>query len=365
MAPYRKANPAALTAFLDEYASYVVEVLQPTQLEIRKMLSAWQEPTYWSKYQRTNHLPIPTPIRAASSRIKRPEQVVDKIFRKPEKFPDGHVPGSFHTMYDTIGVRVVVYFLSHLPLIDRELRNNDRVEIAEIDPPEVYMSAQQARILSLDHIDHKQKESGYRSVHYNVRLKQSDIPVERRPIFELQVRTASMDLWSQLEHHLGYKPLKRTHSAAKKQLRILSQMLGAIDENFNLLYEELSRFQEEHSFAPGDPLTAEKLPAVLAEMGISCAQRDINNILVFLYSRGIEVVQDVWDIATPLRIEIIRNTYLSTLGRLPYNLEIIATLAAMRGAVDETEEIQRIKLQIAYRGAWDNIRQEFVQEQDD
>jgi len=364
MSPYRKTNPAALTSFLDSYASYVVDVLQPTQREIKDLLTAWQQPTYWSKYQRTNSLPIPTPIRAAISRIKRPEQVVDKIFRKPHKFPDGLVPNSYKTMYDTIGVRVVVYFLSHLPLIDRELRSNDSVEIAEVEPPEVYMSSQQARILSLDHIKHSQKESGYRSVHYNVRLKQSDIPAERRPIFELQVRTAAQDLWSQLEHHLGYKPLKRTHSAAKKQLRILSQMLGAIDENFNLLYEELSRFQEEHSFAPTDPLTAERLPAVLADMGISCAQRDINNILVFLYSRGIETVKDVWDIATPRRIEIIRNTYLSTIGRLPFNLEIIATLAAMRGAADENEEIQRIKLQIAYRGAWDNIRQEFAQEHD-
>jgi putative GTP pyrophosphokinase len=363
MQSYPGSDPHALTTFLDAYASYVVEVLQPTQLEIKELLTAWQQPTYWSKYQRTNSLPIPTPVRAAISRIKRPEQVVDKIFRKPHKFPLGLVPESFQHMYDTIGVRVVVYFLSHLPLIDGELRGNDIVEIDETEPPEVYMSSQQVRTLSLDHICHAEKESGYRSVHYNVRLKRSKIPENRRPVFELQVRTAAQDLWSQLEHHLGYKPLRRTHSAAKTQLRILSQMLGAIDENFNFLYDELNRFQEEHSFAPTDPLTAERLPAVLGEIGISCAQRDINNILVFLSSRGIDTVKDVWDIATPRRIEIIRNTYLSTLGRLPFNLEVIATLAAMRGADTEDEEIQRIKLQIAYRGAWDNIRQEFVQEE--
>ncbi len=353
-----------MTRFLDSYAAYVVDVLRPTQLEIKGLLGAWREPTYWSKYQRTNSLPIPTPIRAALSRIKRPEQVVDKIFRKPHKFPDGLVPSSYRRMYDTIGVRVVVYFLSHLPLIDRELRSNDVVEIADVEPPEIFMNPQQARLLSMDHIDLKEKESGYRSVHYNVRLKRSEVPAHKRPVFEIQVRTAAQDLWSQLEHHLGYKPLKRTNSAAKRQLRILSQMLGAIDENFNLLYEELNRFQEELSFGPSDPLTAEKLPAVLAEIGISCAQRDINNILVFLYSRGIETVRDVWDIATPRRIEIIRNTYRSTVGRLPFNLETVATLAAMRGAKDEDEEIRRIKLQIAYRGAWDNIRQEFVQEHD-
>ncbi len=42
---------------------------------------------------------------------------------------------------------------------------------------------------------------------------------------------AAQDLWSTLEHHLGYKPTKRTHSMAKSQLRILSAMLRAIDDN--------------------------------------------------------------------------------------------------------------------------------------
>lgn len=362
MPDYRDHDLWELTAFLDEYENHVKQVLQPTQLEIRSLLTSWQQPDYWSKYKRTNNIPIPTPIRSAVSRIKRPEQVVDKIFRKPHNFPDGLKPESFRKMYDTIGVRVVVHFLSHLPLIDRELRSADTFEISEIEPPEAYMSTEQARVLSLDHLVTLEKESGYRSVHYNVRLRQSSLPQDERPIFELQLRTAAQDLWSQLEHHLGYKPAKRTHSAAKKQLRILSQMLAAIDENFNFLYEELSRFQEERSYSPEDPLTAEGLPSVLGEVGISCAQRDINNILVFLYSRGVETVMDMFDLATPRRIEIIRNTYLSAVGRLPFNLEIIATLAAMRGSQDETEEIKRIKLQIAYRGAWDSIRQEFSQE---
>ena len=102
-----------------------------------------------------------------------------------------------------------------------------------------------------------------------------------------------MDLWSALEHHLGYKPGRRAHTAAKRQLKILSNMLGAIDENFNFLYEELNRFQEEVSYREIDPLEVENLPSVLAEFGISCAQRDLNNIIKFLYSRGVETVRDL------------------------------------------------------------------------
>jgi hypothetical protein len=101
------------------------------------------------------------------------------------------------------------------------------------------------------------------------------------------------------------------------------------------------------------------LSAVLAEHGISCAQRDINNILVFLISRGVETVRDFRDTATPRRLAIIRNTYLQVTGRLPVSLEVIANVAALAGAENEQVEVDRVRSQILYRGAWDSIRQEF------
>jgi hypothetical protein len=62
------------------------------------------------------------------------------------------------------------------------------------------------------------------------------------------------------------------------------------------------------------------------------------------------------DLATPRRLEIIRNTYLSFTGRDPLNLEIIATLATIHGAADDNDEVQRIKLQIDYLTTTDSIR---------
>jgi putative GTP pyrophosphokinase len=174
------------------------------------------------------------------------------------------------------------------------------------------------------------------------------------------VRTAAQDLWSALEHHLGYKPPRRTRSAAKTQLQILGRTLSTVDEHFNFLYEELNQYRESESYRNADPLTAEILPAVLGEAGIICAQRDVNNILKFLYSRGVETVGDFLELATPRRLELIRNTYLSTIGRQPVPLDVTATLAAIRGSEDQAEEERRIQLQIEYRGAWDEIRQEFV-----
>lgn len=353
-------DPEVQNRFLEAYARYVKEVLQPTQLEIQEHLSQWQRPENWIKYKTTNRIPIPTPVRSIASRIKRPEQVVDKILRKPARFPAGIDPVSFLHMYDTIGVRILVYFLSHLPLIDREIRSSGLFDISVEEPPVAYMSPERARLLSLDHLQVEEKESGYRSVHYTLRLRQSTVAGEKRPWFELQVRTLAQDLWSSLEHHLGYKPGWRSQVAARRQLKILAKHLANIDEHFNFLYEELNRFQQEHEYGPDDPLSVESLPGVLAEAGISCAQRDLNNILKFLYSRHVTTVRELRELVTTRRLEIIRNTFVSVAGRNPVNLEIIAALAAVRGAADENEEIERIKLQISYRGAWDEIRREFT-----
>ncbi|MCP4549942.1 MAG: hypothetical protein GY835_26085 [bacterium] len=351
-----------LNEFLSEYARHVKDVLQPTQLEIRELFAAWQNPDYWTKYKSIDRIPIPTPVRTTMSRIKRPEQVVDKIFRKSEEFTAGLSPASYYQMRDTLGVRILVYLNSHLPLVDRELRNVPWLEVSEEEPPMAYFGSQTTPVPGLEHIETLEKESGYTSIHYNLRLRDSKVPAIKRPWFELQLCTLGQEWWGTMEHHLGYKPSKGTHMAAKRQLRVLSRMIGAIDENFNLLYEELKRFQEETTYEADDHISAETLPPLLAELGISCAQRDINNILKFLISRGIELVKDLRQIATPNRLAIINNTYLAEIGRAPLNLEVIAALAAMKNIpCDEKATRKAVSAQIAYRGAWDSIRQEFTQ----
>lgn len=347
-----------LTQFLAEYEAYVKNALQPTQREMRAILEQWRQPDHWVKYKKTNKIPIPSPIRTVFTRIKRPEQVVDKVLRKPDKFPDGPSPASLPRMHDALGIRIVVWFLSHLPLVDRELRNEELFEISDEAPATAYMTAHRANLLSLGHLHQEEKESGYTAVHYILRLRNSGLRPEERPWFEVQVQTVTQELWSEMEHHLGYKPGKRTNVAARRQFRVLAQMLAAIDSHFDLLYEELNRYQEEQAYEDDDGLSAENLSAVLAEHGISCAQRDINNILLFLISRGVETVRDFRDTATPSRLAIIRNTYLQVTGRLPVSLEVIANLAALAGAEDEHAEVSRVRSQILYRGAWDSIQQE-------
>jgi len=338
-----------LKRFLAEYEDYELQVLKPTHDDIEQILSAWKNSEHWRKYTTSSGVATPSPIRMALTRIKHPDKVVDKIYRKPNRFPDGLSALSFRQMHDTIGVRLVVYFSSQLALIDRELRESSTIEISDQYPPKAYLNGDFLARLGLTHINPISKESGYSSIHYTVRLKNSSISETERPYFEIQVRTLAQELWSELEHVLSYKPENRPNLSAKRRLQILSTEVSAIDEHFNLLYEELIHNQAVATYQDSDLLTFENLPKVLMEVGIQCALSDLNPMLKVLVSRNINTIDDLLTIITPRRLITIRNTYISTIGLAPDGLELIAALAALKGAENKEVEIERILAQIDYQ----------------
>ncbi len=269
---------------------------------------------------------------------------------------------SIDGMYDTLGGRVVVYFLSNLPLVDRELRDSDVLEISPVGEPIAYLSQDLASQLGLSHLNVSHKDSGYASLHYVARFRSTALAGVQRPWFEIQVRTLAEDVWGEVEHVLGYKPDKRTSFAVKRQFRIIAPELTAIDEHFNLLYEELSRFQEEGIFRDTDPLNAENLPPVLSELGIGCAQSEIDGQLKLLASRGFGTVGDLREGSAGNRLEAVRNTYRSYRGRLPSDFETVAGIAAIRGLVDEAKIGGVIRSQIDVLEAWWGLKQEIRRE---
>jgi putative GTP pyrophosphokinase len=350
-------NSETMRIFLNDYKQYVEYILQPTRKEVKYAFSKLREPSYWGKYSKRTRLPDPSPIQRIKVRIKRPESVVDKILRKPGSFPKGLTSESFKRMRDALGIRIIVYFLTNLPLIDFELRNNELIEISEDEPPIAYLSEDLTKQLSLPNIVRRDKESGYNSIHYILRLRESNVPIDHRPWFELQLRTLTEDTWGEIEHILGYKPDKRTSFAVRKQFQIISKELRAIDEHFNFLYEELYRFQEEVTYKDSDPLNAENLPPVLNEIGLGCAQREIDGLLKLLNSRGKHQVGSLLKIATPKNLEFIKSTYRSNEGRPPNNFEVVANLANLEGNEKDSEVLEKVQAQIAFLNAWEELKQ--------
>lgn len=349
-----------LKSFLTDYQKYVKEILEPTQRELKELLKGLRKPDAWSKHTSKSRLPSPSPIQRFEIRIKRPESVVDKIFRKPADYAEGLVANSFIKMNDAIGARLIIYFLSQFKLIHDEIVSNDLIELSKT-PPIAFLPEDLFKRFELEGLERRDKDSGYSSIHYQLRLRKTQIPIENRPWIELQVRTITEDVWAQVEHTLGYKPNKRTSFSVTKQFQILSKQLNSLDEFFNFLSEELSRYQDEVIFKDSDPLNAENLPPVLSTFSIGCAQYEINGMLKMLASRSVNTVGELIKTASEERLNRIITIYRTEKSRNPNNFEIVANLAALFNLSEdnEDEEIEIIKAQINFLDAWDSLKSGF------
>jgi len=349
-------NREQLSTFLEAYQTYVAEVLTPSRNEVRRHLNAWRDPTYWAKLPRAERQPVPSPVQRIRTRIKRPESVVDKIYRRPDSFPLGHAAGSFEKMYDTLGARIIVYVLSQLTILDREIRSCGLFELSSTIPPVGYLSHNLINsLLPLD-VVHKEKDSGYASLHYIARLANSEVLPDRRPWFEIQLRTLCEDSWGEIEHVLGYKPEKRTTFPVRSHFKIISRSLEAIDEHFNQMFKELLYLQTSPTVQETDPLNAENLPSVLSEVTLGCAQAEIDGLLKILASRGIRTVSEFRRLASERLITLIQNVYGGEEGRQPGNFEVIANLAGLIGATTQEEIIARVKSQISILHYWEHMK---------
>ena len=347
--------------FLQDYEEYITEVLRPEHRRIKNSFEEWRKPDFWAKYASTGGV-YPSPIKAIFTRIKRPERVVDKLLLKTNDYPDGLSSASFYQMHDCIGIRIIVYFLSQLPIVDRELRNMDLLELSEDHPPKAYFPEDLLHRFGLSHIPAKKKESGYSSIHYVLRMKPPPRSKKKNfhPWFEVQVRTMSQELWCEMEHILAYKSDKRTDFMARRRFQILSRQVSAIDEQFNLLYEELLQNQEATKPDPEECLSNENLPYVLSLIGIRCAQQDFDIIISLLHSRGIRTIKEFVTLATPRRMETIKNTYMSITGRPPDNFELIACLGSIVGIHSGEDETQHVASHIEYSKTWNKYRKKIV-----
>jgi len=289
------ADPGELQVFLKDYEKWVIDVLTPARLKLRAIIDEWRKPDHWKKNISDGRQPLPSPIHRTTSRIKRPESAADKILRKPASFPDGLSLASIKKMPDAVGARIITYFLAGIPIVHNEIINHPLIEIYPEEPPIAYLDDRFLRKLGLDDIKRADKDSGYSSIHYLIRLKREVLDGFESPLIEVQLRTLTLNTWAEIEHVLGYKPQKRTSFAVQKQFEILARELAAIDEHFNFLYEEQTRYRNEKDIRDTDPLNAENLPAILNEFDLNCAQHEIDGLLKLLASRGIMVVKDLRD----------------------------------------------------------------------
>lgn len=160
-----------------------------------------------------------------SGRAKELDSLLKKLLRKPEL--------DYDSMTDKAGARIVVRFRDEIPIVCSLLE-----KLFQIVKKEDKTSA-----LDIS-------EFGYQGMHYDVKLlAQADCPAEFSNLLaEIQVRTLSQDLWSEMAHELGYKPEFDVPSSLQRRLYCLSALLEVADMEFFRISEEYDSLPDADSY---------------------------------------------------------------------------------------------------------------------
>ena len=167
-----------------------------------------------------------SPIEDITSRIKKPENVIEKLNRKEYALTYDNL---INHLNDVAGIRIICNFKDDVYKV---------VELIE--------SFQDIRIIKKKDYIKNPKKSGYRSIHLVVEVP---INFSKGIIFvkvEIQIRTLGMNFWAVLEHKFNYKKNKLTEKD-KKALVKYANMINKIDDKLCILTEEDMKFESNNN----------------------------------------------------------------------------------------------------------------------
>lgn len=175
----------------------------------------------------TNRLPVYSTKR----RVKHPDSIYLKTKRKSSQ--------SLKDINDLAGLRVLCLFESDIPKTHGALLKIFTIKKGTIKEMRAYnwKRSDDGNIVDLIegytkaaglHIDMnptlKKKESGYKSIHYIVKIPHFG----KKYFVEVQLRTLLQDAWGELEHNLSYKQ-GNIHPHIKKSFQLLARDLQTND----------------------------------------------------------------------------------------------------------------------------------------
>lgn len=345
-------------AFEGVYLHYRQTVLDPLASQVKEVFRTWREPGYWADYRRFEESAIPSPTHRAITRVKRLESVLDKFKRLPDDFPGEPSEANLRRLRDALGARVIVYFPSQLTMVDAEIRSGRHFEMSHEFMPKSYLPFETLESLGLSPKAFKvsaKKPSGYASLHYVVRIPGTN--GLEQPWFELQTRTMLEDVWGEVEHQVAYKPDTRTSFSVKRQFRVISDHLHALDSHFDFLYNEVAFQQANSTPDDQDLLNAENLPRVLREMDCIVLQKEISGLLRILADYQIETVSTLAELGRIELVEAIQTEYRKLrVGRTPTAFDVLPVLLTLgrRATPDEARKRLRLQVEIAERQRHDS-----------
>ncbi|GGH87326.1 putative GTP pyrophosphokinase [Pullulanibacillus pueri] len=205
-----KAIKVELTRFIMSYKFALDEMM--TKINILK-----EEFNYIHDYN---------PIEHIKSRIKSPESLLDKMYRKGLPFSTQAIR---ENIKDIAGIRIVCSFISDIYALSDMLQKQADIKIIE----------------TKDYIKNP-KPNGYKSLHLIL-----EIPVfmsdreEHLPV-EIQIRTVAMDFWASLEHKIYYKFDEAVPKEMTDELKATARLAADLDQRMENLHKEVNTIKDSH-----------------------------------------------------------------------------------------------------------------------
>jgi len=164
------------------------------------------------------------PIEMIKSRIKTPESIIEKLYRK--EFPMS-MESVLENINDVAGIRVICSFIDDIYQVAQMLVNQDDIKLVEVK----------------DYIKNP-KENGYRSYHMIIEVPVFFTNHKQYMKVEVQLRTIAMDFWASLEHKMRYKKNIEDVEEISNELKLCADIIAKTDVKMQNINNKISDLQE-------------------------------------------------------------------------------------------------------------------------
>ncbi|MBU5675627.1 GTP pyrophosphokinase family protein [Alkaliphilus sp. MSJ-5] len=164
------------------------------------------------------------PIEHVKSRLKSPESILKKIYRKGYELS---LPSIRSHIKDIAGIRITCSFISDIYKLSEMLQNQKDIKL----------------INCKDYIKNP-KPNGYQSLHLILEIPIFMSDREERVCVEVQIRTIAMDFWASLEHKIYYKYNKNVPEKLIDELKEAANSVSQLDKKMENIHTEMNQLKE-------------------------------------------------------------------------------------------------------------------------
>ncbi|MDF2674684.1 MAG: RelA/SpoT domain protein [Clostridiales bacterium] len=164
------------------------------------------------------------PIEHVKSRIKTPESILKKVYRKGYEFSLASIK---ENIQDIAGIRITCSFISDIYKISDMLQNQKDIKL----------------IACKDYIKHP-KPNGYQSLHLILEVPVFMSDRMENVCVEVQIRTIAMDFWASLEHKIYYKYNKEIPHGLKDELKNAADTVTQLDRKMEGIQREVNKIKQ-------------------------------------------------------------------------------------------------------------------------